>query len=157
MFTGRGRSRPRERGGIAPDAGRPSKFLLPPRGVRWLAAYIRSTLDRTCRPKAATATAQLYIREARPLRSIAAEKETLHFAPDLLLRRLQRFAAGIDDNRPLGVQPFQLKPNGFADAPPDPVARHGFTQRPGCGESNMRSAGFRLAKAERGEERTGKA
>ena len=91
------------------------------------------------------------------LRSIAAEKEPLHFAPDLLLWRLQGFASGIDDNRPLWIQPFQLKPYGFADTPPDPVARDGFAERPGCCKSNVRSTGFGLAKTERGEKRTGKA
>jgi hypothetical protein len=50
-----------------------------------------------------------------------------------------------------------LKPHGLADAPPDPVARHGFAERPGCCEANAWAPGFDLAKAERGEERTGKA
>ena len=94
---------------------------------------------------------------ASALRSIAAEKEPLHFAPDLLRGSLQGFAAGIDDNRPLWIQPFQLKPHGFADTPLDPVARHRFAERPGCCKSDARSAGFGLAKTERGEERTGKA
>jgi hypothetical protein len=91
------------------------------------------------------------------LRSIAAEKEPLHFAPDLLLGRLQGFAAGIDDNRPLWIQPFQLKPYGFADTPPDAVARHGLAGRPGCGKPDPRSAVFDFTKAECREERTGKA
>jgi hypothetical protein len=91
------------------------------------------------------------------LRSIAAEKEPLHFAPDLLLWRLQGFASGIDDNRPLWIQPFQLKPYGFADTPPDPVARHGLAQRPGCCKPDPWSAVFDFTKAECGEERTGKA
>ena len=107
-------------------------------------------------PKAATATPTLYIREGRSLRSIAAEKEPLHFALDLVLGRFQSFAAWVDDNRPLWVQPFQLKPYGFADSPPDPVARHGFAERPGCCKSDSWSAAVRFAKAKCREKGTGK-
>jgi hypothetical protein len=106
---------------------------------------------------AATGKATLYIREESALRSIAAEKEPFHLAPDLFLRRFQCFSAGIDDNRPLGVQPFQLKPHGFADTPPDPVTCHGFAERPGSCKSDMRSVCIVFTKAECGEERTGKA
>ena len=107
--------------------------------------------------RAATAIPTVYIRGAHLLRSIAPEKEPLHFAPDLLRGSLQGLAPGIDDNRPLWVQPFQLKPHGFADTPPDPVARDGFAERPGCCKSDARPAGFDLAEAECGEQRTRKA
>jgi hypothetical protein len=143
--------------GNAPAVSFPSRFPLPRRAVRWLAACNPSSSDGTGRRRAATATPTVYIRGALPLRSIAPEKEALHFAPDLLRGSLQGLAPGIDDNRPLWVQPFQLKPHRFADTPPDPVAHHGFAERPRRCKSNARSAGFGLAKTERGEERTGKA
>jgi len=66
-------------------------------------------------------------------------------------------AAGIDDDRPLWIQPFQLKPYGFADTPPDAVARHGLAERPGCRKPDPRPAVFALSKAECREEGTGKA
>jgi hypothetical protein len=143
--------------GNAPGVWFPSRFPLPRRAARWLAAYNPSSSDGSGRRRAATATPTVYIRGALSLRSIAPEKEALHFAPDLLRGSLQGLAPGIDDNRPLWVQPFQLKPHGFADTPLDPVARHGFAERPGGCKSNARSAGFGLAKTERGEKRTGKA
>jgi hypothetical protein len=143
--------------GNAPGVWFPSRFPFPRHAVRWLAAYNPNSSDGICRRRAATATPTVYIRGARPLRSIAPEKEALHFAPDLLRGSLQGLVPGIDDNRPLWVQPFQLKPHGFADTPLDPVARHGFAERPGGCKSNTRSGGFGLAKTERGEKRTGKA
>ena len=143
--------------GIAPGVSFPSRFPLPRRAVRWLAACNPSSSDGTGRRRAATATPTVYIRGALPLRSIAPEKEALHFAPDLLRGSLQGLAPGIDDNRPLWIQPFQLKPHGVADTPLDPVARHGLAERPGGCKSNARSSGFGLAKTERGEKRTGKA
>jgi hypothetical protein len=142
--------------GIDRGVSSPSKFPLPHRAARSLAAYNPSTSDRSGRRKAATAIPNVYIRAERPLRSVAPEKEAFHFAPDLLRGSLQGLAPGIDDNRPLWVQPFQLKPHGFADAPLDPVPRHGLAERPGRCESNARSAGFGFAKAERGKNRTGK-
>src|ERR1700679_1089919 len=156
-IKGRGRTHPHEMDGNAPGASSPSKFPLPRRAVRWLAAYNPSRSDGSGTRRAATATPTVYIREAPPLRSVAPEKEALHFAPDLLQGSFQGLAPGIDDNRPLWVQPFQLQPHGLADTRLDRVARHGFTERPGCCKSNARSAGFRLAKTERGEKRTGKA
>jgi hypothetical protein len=107
--------------------------------------------------RAATAIPTVYIRGAHLLRSIAPEKEPLHFAPDLLRGSLQGLAPGIDDNRPLWVQPFQLKPHGIADTPLDTVACHGLAERPGSCKSDARSAGFRLAKTEGCEKRPGKA
>jgi len=50
-----------------------------------------------------------------------------------------------------------LKPYGFADTPPDPVARDGFAERPGCCKPDTRSAWIGLAETECGEQRTGKA
>jgi len=157
QIRGRGRSRPHEMDGSAPGVSYPSKFPLPRRAVRWLAAYNPSNWDGSGRRRATTATPTVYIRGAPLLRSIAPEKEALHFAPDLVRGSLRGLAPGIDDNRPLGVQPFQLKPHGFADTPPDPVAQHGLAERPGGCKSNARSAGIGLAKTERGEKRTGKA
>ena len=107
--------------------------------------------------RAATAIPTVYIRGAHLLRSIAPEKEPLHFAPDLLRGSLQGLAPGIDDNRPLWVQPFQLKPHGVADTPLDTVACHGLAERPGSCKSDVRSAAFDVAKVKCGEERTGKA
>jgi hypothetical protein len=156
-FREPGRSRPHEMDDNAPSVSLPSKFPLPRRTVRWLAAYIPSNLDGSGTPRVATATPTVYIRGAYPLRSIAPEKQALHLAPDLLQGSIQGLASGIDDNRPLWVQPFQLKPHGFADAPLDPVAHHCLAERPGCCKSNARSAGFDLAKTERSEQRTGKA
>jgi hypothetical protein len=50
-----------------------------------------------------------------------------------------------------------LKPQGFADTPPDPVTRDRFAERPGCCKSNAWPIDFRLAQTESGEEGTGKA
>jgi hypothetical protein len=156
-IRGPGRYRPHEMDGNAPGVSFRSKFPARRRTVRWLAAYNPSSSDDIGRRRAATATPTVYIRGALRLRSIAPQKEALHFALDLLQGSLQGLAPGIDDNRPLCVQPFQLKPHGFADTPLDPVAHNGLAERPGGCKSNARPAGFGLAKTERGEKRTGKA
>jgi hypothetical protein len=48
-----------------------------------------------------------------------------------------------------------MKPDGFADAPPDPIAHHGFAERAGDCKADPRSIRLRLADGERREQRTG--
>jgi hypothetical protein len=50
-----------------------------------------------------------------------------------------------------------LKPHGFADTPPDPVPHNGFAESPGRSKSDARAAVCGFTKAERREQRTGKA
>ena len=101
---------------------------------------------------AARETTKPYIRAIRASRSIAAEKEPLHFALQLRKRSAEGFRTRIDDNGPLGIQPIEVKANGLADTPPDTVAHDGFSERARNGETDMRSVGFGLAKAESREE-----
>ena len=48
-----------------------------------------------------------------------------------------------------------MKADGLADAPPDPVAHHGFAERAGAGKSDAGAIGLRLTDAERREQRAG--
>lgn len=105
----------------------------------------------------ALGTSTAYIRRGHPLRSIAAPKETLHLAPDLLGRGFQRFAARIDHDRPLWIQPFQFEAYGFADAPPYAVARHGLANRARHCKADARAAAIRVPQAKRREQGTGEA
>jgi len=68
---------------------------------------------------------------------------------------MERWAAWIDDNRPLGVQPIELQADGLAEAPLDAVAHHGFAEGARGGKPDMRSVRLRFAHAEGREQRTG--
>ncbi len=60
---------------------------------------------------------------------MTAQKQALHFPLQLRQGGIQRLAPRIDDNRPRWAQLVQLKADGLAHAPLDPVAHHGFAQR----------------------------
>jgi hypothetical protein len=84
-------------------------------------------------------------------------KETLHLAPDLFGRGLQCLAPGIDNDRPLWIQPFQLETHRLANAPPYAVARHGLPHCAWHGEADVRSPTLGASQAKSREERTGEA
>ena len=83
------------------------------------------------------------------------EKQAIHLPLQFRRRRIERFAAGIDDDGPLGVQPIEVEADGLADAPLDTVAHHGFPEGAGGGEPDVRSIRLRFAYAERREQGTG--
>ena len=99
---------------------------------------------------------KLIYAEATASRSIAAEKETIHFAPDLRNGSIEGFAAGIDDDGPLGIQPIEGQADRLTDAPADTIPHDGFTDCAGEGEADMRAIGLRFTETERSEERAGK-
>jgi hypothetical protein len=70
---------------------------------------------------------------------------------------MECFAAWIDDDGPLGVQPIELQADGLADAPFNAVAHHGVTQGARGSEPDMRSSRLRFAHAKGREQGTGEA
>ncbi len=92
--------------------------------------------------------------EGGRLRSIAAEKQLLHFAAQLLRGSFQRLAPRIDDERALWVQLTEMQADGLADAPLDAVADHGRAQRARRGESDMGAIRLGFANTKGGEEGT---
>jgi len=82
-------------------------------------------------PRVARGTHRTYIRVKSALRSIAAEKQSFHFPLNFQGRSIQCFAAGIDDDGPLGVQPIEVHAHSFAHAPFDAIAYHGFAEGTG--------------------------
>ena len=106
-------------------------------------------------PRVARGTHRTYIRVKSALRSIAAEKQSFHFPLNFQGRSIQCFAAGIDDDGPLGVQPIEVQAHGFAYAPLDAIADHGFAEGAGGSEPDMRSVRLRFANAEGREQGTG--
>lgn len=52
-------------------------------------------------------------------------------------RGFQCLATGIDNDGPLGAQLIQVEADGLADAPLDPVAHHGLTDRARQGEADV--------------------
>jgi len=70
-------------------------------------------------------------------------------------RSIQDFAARIDDDGPLGIQPIEQAANGLADAPPDPIAHHGFPDGPGNREADSRTVRLLFPDAKSREERAG--
>jgi hypothetical protein len=68
---------------------------------------------------------------------------------------VERFAARIDDDGPLGAQLIEVQADGLADAPFDAVAQHCFAECAGGGEPDVRSARLRFAYTERREQGTG--
>ena len=73
---------------------------------------------------------QLDIRRLPALRSIAAAKKPLHFPMQHLDGRIQGFAAWIDDDGPLGIQPIELDADRLAKSPFDAIAHHRLADRP---------------------------
>src|SRR5690348_16272603 len=96
------------------------------------------------------------IRASRASRSIAAEKETLHFPLELQDGRIEGFASRIDHNRPLRAQTMEMESYGLPDAAPDAVAHHCFTDGAGQGEADVGTIRLRLADAECGQQGAGK-
>jgi len=96
---------------------------------------------------------QIDIRRLPALRSIAAEKEALHLALQHLDGRIEGFAAWIDDDGPLGVQPIEQAANGFAESPFDAIAHDSLADRTRDGKADARSIRLRFADTESGEER----
>ena len=143
--------------GIAPGVAVPSTPLWRRHVVRRLHAYSPNRSDKSGTPRAARGRHKTYIRELTASRSIATEKQAFHLPLQILRRSFERFAAGIDDDGPLGIQPIEVKADGLTDAPLDSVAHHGFPEGAGCGEPDMRSIRLRLADAERREEGPGEA
>jgi len=154
--TGRDRTRRVETDGSARGVAGPSRHPWPRRNVRRLRAYIPNNSGRSGTRRAERGRHQPYIRGGTASRSIAAEKETVHFAPDLRDGSVEGFAAGIDDNGPLGIQPIEAQANRLTNAPADRIPHDGFTDCAGESEADMRAIGLRFTEAERGKERTGK-
>ena len=154
--TAPGRSRPHARGGNATTATDPSRFRAPRHTVRRLRACTPSRSDRSGTPRAAAEREQIYIRGARALRSIAAEKEALHFAPQFHHGRIQRFRPRIDDDGPLRTQPIERVADGFAQPPLDPIPGHGFAKCPRNRKADPRPAGLQFAEAKGGKARARK-
>jgi hypothetical protein len=94
-----------------------------------------------------------YIRAGCALRSIAAQKEALHFPAQLRHGRIEGFAAGIDDDGTLRTQPIQLQSDGLADATPDAIPYHGFADGAGNGKTDTRAIRRRLPDHESREQR----
>ena len=82
-------------------------------------------------------------------------KETIHFPFEFRERGVQRFAPWIDDYGPLGIQPIEVKADGFTHASLDTVADDGFADRARHRKTDVRSIGLRLADTERREQRGG--
>jgi len=75
----------------------------------------------------------------------------------ILRRGIERFAAGIDDDGPLGIQPIEGKADRLADTPLDAVTQHGFPEGARRGEPDVRSIRLRLADAKSREQGPGEA
>ena len=142
------RSRRHETGGIAPAGATPSTLPWPRHTARRLRACSPNRSGNSGTPRAAAGRSKTYIREAPPLRSIAAEKEALHFPFELRHGSVDRFAARIDDYGPLGTQPVEMQPHRLADAAPYTVAHHGFTDGARDGKPDARTRRLGLADAE---------
>jgi hypothetical protein len=63
-------------------------------------------------------------------------KQALHLALQFRQGSIHRFAPRIEDYGPLWAQQVEVKPHGFPDTTPDPVARHGLSQRAWNGETD---------------------
>lgn len=85
---------------------------------------------------------------------MTALKQTFHFPLQVGQGCIQGFAARIDDYGPLRAQLLEVKAHRLADAPFDPVANHGFSQRARHREADSRpSRRPLLLKAESRKER----
>ena len=103
-------------------------------------------------PMAGRAIHKTYTARSAPDRSVAAEKEALHFAAKFRHRSIEGLAPRIDDDGPLWAQLIQVEAHGLADAPLDAIAHHGFAERARAGEADTRPVGFEFANAESREE-----
>lgn len=155
--TAPGRSRPHARGGTATAATSPCRSRAPRHTVRRLPACTPSRSDKSGKPRAAAGRVQIYIRVERPLRSIAAEKEAVHFAPQLRHGRIQRFRPWIDDDGPLRIQPIERVADSFPHPALDPIPDHRVAERTRNRKPDAGSGCVRVAKAKSGKARTRKA
>jgi hypothetical protein len=114
-------------------------------------------LDRSGRRKAVAEIARIYNPEAFRSRAIAPEKEPLHFALQFQNRRIQSFAARIDDDGTLWIQLIELAANGLAEPPFDPIADHSFADGTRNREPNPWAVSLSFTDIEGGEQRSGKA
>lgn len=69
---------------------------------------------------------------------MTAVKQTFHFPLQFRQGGIQGFATRIDDYGPLRAQLLEVKAHGLADAPLDPVAHHGFSERTRHGKADSR-------------------
>ena len=152
-LTAPGRNLRRETDGSAPNGGGPSIPPGPPRSVPPLGPYTPNRWDENGRRKAGPGKCRPCRRPASGSRSIAVEKELLHFAEQFRARSVQRSAPRIEDDGPPRVQPIQEQPDRFADPPPDAISRHRPAQRARSSETDSRSRRLGPAKAECGEQR----
>jgi hypothetical protein len=141
--------------GSAQAGANPSRHPWPRRNVQWLRAYIPNSSGRSGTRRAERGRHKPYIRGETALGSIAPEQETIHFVPDVRYRSIERFAAWIDDNGPLGIQPIEAKADRLTDAPPDTVANDGLADCARQSKADARTLSQRFPKAERGEEGAG--
>jgi uncharacterized protein with von Willebrand factor type A (vWA) domain len=68
-------------------------------------------------------------------------------------RGIVRLASGIEYDGPLRAQLVEMQAHRFAQAPLDPVAHHGFTERARQCETDPWTAALRLADTKSGEQR----
>jgi len=128
---------------------------LPRHIARRLRACNPNRSEESGTPRAAEGRDKTCIREAPALRSIAAEKEPLHFALQLRRRSIEGLASRIDDDGPLRVQPIQVKADGLPEAPPDTIAHHGMAERTGHSKADSRPIGLRFKDAKGRKKRAG--
>jgi hypothetical protein len=98
---------------------------------------------------------QFCIREAGALRSIASQKQLLHFALQVPLGCIEGSAPGIDDYGPLWIQPIEGKAYGFPNAPLDAIAHHCLPDCAGNSEADSWPVGLRFKDTKGREQRTG--
>ena len=85
---------------------------------------------------------------------MTALKQTFHLPLQFRQGGIQGFATRVDDYGPLRAQLLEVKAHGLADAPLDPVAHHGFSQRARHREADPRPRrSSLLAQAESRKER----
>jgi hypothetical protein len=125
------------------------------RSARPPGAYNPSTLDKSGKRRAAAERGRTYILAAPRLRTIAAEKEALHFPPQLRHGSLQRLEPRIDDDGPLRIQPIDMLADRLAQPPLDAISRHGLAQRARNSKADAGTDGVRLLDTEGREKRAG--
>lgn len=137
----------------APIGAVPSRFpswrrIPPPPG-----ACTPSTRGNSGTPRAAREKSRFYIPSGSGLRATAPLKKTFDFAMKFRHRGIVRLASGIEYDGPLRAQLVEMQAHRFAQAPLDPVAHHGFTERARQCETDPWTAALRLADTKSGEQR----
>ena len=144
-FTGRDRSRPRERDGSAPNGAAPSRCPSERRGAPLPHACIPSRSDRNGRPKEEGGKLRTCIPEEPGSRSIASLKKTLHFPAKFRYRSIEGFPPRIDDDGPLWAQLIEMQAHGLADPSLDAISHHCFAEGARTGEADMGTFRLRFA------------